>query len=190
MSTLSIAPEVVPTSGTTVRRAATSRHLRSVPSFDFASPVEAIGLEPAARDVAPELRVAPAPVPPVALVPAQRRPAVAPAAAAVSRHAVRPARAAVRLTRRGRAVITLTVVGIAVAALVTLGGGWAMASLGGGTAEPVRTVQVQPGDTLYDIASDVAAPGHVREMVYEIKSLNHLPSSTISEGQKLAVPRG
>ena len=189
MSTLSIAPQVATTgSSTTSGRASTSRHLRSVPSFDFTAPVEAIGFEPAAREAVP---VAPeAPTVPVALVPAQRRPVGVAPLAPVARHAVRPARAAVRLTRRGRALVTLTFVGIAVAALVTLGGGWAVASLGGGTAEPVRTVQVQPGDTLYDIASDVAAPGHVREMVYEIKALNDLPSSTISEGQKLAVPRG
>ena len=69
-------------------------------------------------------------------------------------------------------------------------GGWATATLTGGTPEPVRVIEVAPGDTLYDIAADLAEPGEIREMVHRIQQLNSLPGAQITEGQKLAVPRG
>jgi hypothetical protein len=95
----------------------------------------------------------------------------------------------VRLTRRGRVVAVLVFLGLALAAM-TLMGGWATATLDGGTPEPVRVVEVAPGDTLYDIAADLAQPGEVRAMVHKIQELNSLPGASIEEGQKLAVPRG
>jgi hypothetical protein len=95
----------------------------------------------------------------------------------------------VRLTRRGRVILTLVFLGVALGLMVTFGG-WATATLTGGTPDPVRVVEVQPGQTLYDIAGSVARPGHVREMVYKIEELNSLPSATIESGQKLAIPQG
>ena len=94
-----------------------------------------------------------------------------------------------RLTRRGRVVLTLVFLAVALGLMVTFGG-WATATLTGGTPDPVRVVEVQPGQTLYDIAGSVAKPGHVREMVYKIEELNSLPSATIESGQKLAIPQG
>jgi hypothetical protein len=102
-----------------------------------------------------------------------------------SRRAAAPA----RLTRRGRAVLVLLFLTIALGLMIPFGG-WATATLTGGSPEPVRVVEVQPGQTLYDIAGQVAKPGHIREMVYRIEELNSLPSATISEGQKLAIPKG
>ncbi|MCW2847527.1 MAG: Peptidoglycan-binding LysM [Marmoricola sp.] len=101
----------------------------------------------------------------------------------------RPVPRTVRLTRRGRLVALLAFVGIALA-LMTVFGGWATASLTGGTPEPVRVIEVAPGDTLYDIAADLAQPGQIRTMVHRIQELNSLPGGQITEGQKLAVPRG
>ena len=101
----------------------------------------------------------------------------------------KPAPRAVRLTRRGRVVIVLTFLAVALALMVPYGG-WATATLTGGTPEPVRIVEVHPGDTLYGIAGDLAEPGHVREMVNRIQELNSLPGGQITEGQKLAVPKG
>jgi hypothetical protein len=101
----------------------------------------------------------------------------------------RPAPRAVRLTGRGRAVFVLAFLGLALGLMVVFGG-WATATLTGGTPDPVRVVEVQPGQNLYDIAGQVAKPGHVREMVYKIEEMNSLPSATISEGQKLAIPQG
>jgi len=110
-------------------------------------------------------------------------------------HAVAPTKqksapaTAVRLTRRGRLVLVLAFLAIAVALMIPLGG-WATASLTGGTPEPVRIVEVGPGDTLYGIAADLAEPGEIRAMVHRIQELNSLPGGLIAEGQKLAVPRG
>jgi len=96
---------------------------------------------------------------------------------------------AVRLTRRGRLVLVLAFLGLAVALTIPLSG-WATATLTGGSAEPVRVIEVAPGETLYGIAGDLAEPGEIREMVHRIQELNSLPGAQISEGQKLAVPRG
>ena len=100
-----------------------------------------------------------------------------------------PAPAAVRLTRRGRLVLVLAFLGLAVALMIPMSG-WATASLTGGSPEPVRVVEVAPGDTLYGIAAELAEPGEIRAMVHRIQELNSLPGGQISEGQKLAVPRG
>ena len=99
------------------------------------------------------------------------------------------ARRAVRLTRRGRLVVVLTFLALALALMLPLSG-WATATLTGGSPTPVRIVEVQPGDTLYGIAGDLAKPGEIREMVHRIQQLNSLPGGQITEGQKLAVPRG
>jgi LysM repeat protein len=53
----------------------------------------------------------------------------------------------------------------------------------------VRVVEVQPGDTLYGIAGQVAEPGHVRDMVLHIQQLNSLSGATLQVGQKLAIPK-
>jgi hypothetical protein len=106
--------------------------------------------------------------------------------------AVKPRTAApraVRMTRRGRVVALLAFLAIALGVMTALGG-WATASLSGGAPEPVRVIEVAPGDTLYDIAADLAQPGQIRAMVHRIQELNSLPGASISEGQKLAVPRG
>jgi hypothetical protein len=100
-----------------------------------------------------------------------------------------PPPAAVRLTRRGRLVLVLAFLALAVALMIPMSG-WATASLTGGTPEPVRVVEVAPGDTLYGIAADLAEPGEIRTMVHRIQELNSLPGGQIEEGQKLAVPRG
>lgn len=102
---------------------------------------------------------------------------------------VRPVRQRVRITRRGRVVATLVFLGVALTLMATMGG-WAVASLSGGTPESVRVVEVAPGETLYGIAGALAEPGEIREMVHRIQELNSLSGSQISEGQKLAVPRG
>ena len=100
-----------------------------------------------------------------------------------------PVHTAVRLTRRGRLVLMLAFLGLAVALTIPMAG-LATASLSGGTPEPVRVVQVAPGDTLYGIAAEIAEPGEIRAMVHRIQELNSLPGAQIEEGQKLAVPRG
>jgi predicted Zn-dependent protease len=95
--------------------------------------------------------------------------------------------APVRLTRRGRVVVLLAALAVALVAMVTLGG-MAIATRDGGTPPPVHVVEVQPGDTLYAIAGQIAKPGHVRDMVQQIEDLNSLPDASLQAGQKLALP--
>ena len=104
----------------------------------------------------------------------------------------RPARAAstpVRLTRRGRVTVTVLFLGLLMATLVVFG---ARSAASGEAGTPVRThtVQVGQGDTLWEIASKVAAPGKTREMVLKIEELNALSSPALREGQRIAVPVG
>jgi hypothetical protein len=105
----------------------------------------------------------------------------------------RPARLArrstVRLTQRGRVVFVLTFLAAAFVVMVAFGG-WATATHDTGTPDPVRVVEVEPGDTLYDIAGRVAEPGKVREMVHQIQQLNSLSGGGLQVGQKIAIPKG
>ena len=107
--------------------------------------------------------------------------------------AQRPSRRAAalphRLTRRGRTVLVLAFLAIALGLMIPFGG-WATATLTGGTPDPVRVVEVQPGQTLYDIAGQVAKPGHIREMVYRIEELNSLPVGHHLRGPEARHPRG
>lgn len=95
----------------------------------------------------------------------------------------------VRLTRRGRIVVLFAFLAAALIVMMSLGG-WATATHDGGTPERVRIVEVQPGDTLYGIAGNLAEPGEIREMVHVIKELNSLPGASLEVGQKIAVPLG
>ena len=102
---------------------------------------------------------------------------------------MRVRRASVRLTRRGRVVFVLAFLAMAFTVMVAFGG-WATATHDAGTPDPVRVIEVQEGDTLYDIAGRVAEPGQVREMVHEIQQLNSLSGGGLQAGQKLAIPAG
>lgn len=93
----------------------------------------------------------------------------------------------VQLTRRGRLVLTLLFLGLVLAAL-TFFGSTSAASGEAGEPIPTSTVTVQEGDTLWEIASTVAAPGEVRAMVHHIEELNALSGASLSIGQKLAIP--
>jgi LysM repeat protein len=93
----------------------------------------------------------------------------------------------VRLTRRGQIAAVLVLLGLLLAVL-TVYGSHSAATGEAGTPVPTRTVEVGQGDTLWAIASETAAPGHVREMVHQIQELNALPSSALQVGQEIAVP--
>lgn len=97
--------------------------------------------------------------------------------------------APVRLTRRGRVVAVLLLLGILLAMLIAFGSHSA-ATGDAGVPVQTRTIEVGEGDTLWGIASDVAKPGEVREMVKQIGELNALSGSALSVGQEIAVPVG
>lgn len=99
----------------------------------------------------------------------------------------RTEQAPLRLTRRGRLVVTMFLTVLIVAMFVVFGGA-SVATREGGVSEPVRVVEVEEGQTLWQIAATVAEPGQTGEMVYRIRELNSLPGSGLVEGQELAVP--
>lgn len=109
--------------------------------------------------------------------------AVAPAAVVVARKRA-------RLTRRGQLVL------IALSAVVALAVAGLLMSRTGGTAtepsEPVgqRSIVVQPGQTLWSIAKDVAPGRDIREVIYEIRRINGLDSAMVRSGQTLELPTG
>ncbi len=92
-----------------------------------------------------------------------------------------------RLTRRGRLVV-FTLGLLLVLALSVLWGSGSVATEQPGSAEPTLVVQVQPGDTLYDLAASLTTDGDVNAMVERIEDLNRLESSMLYAGQKLRVP--
>ena len=103
----------------------------------------------------------------------------------------RPAGAAVQLTRRGRVVILLVLVAVGVALMMALTGLVGGAAAGTGPAHPAtRTIVVQPGQTLWSIARDVAPNADRRETIARIIQLNALPASGVSAGERIAVPAG
>jgi len=93
----------------------------------------------------------------------------------------------VRLTRRGRLVVFLLAFGLVVGAAVALAAG-SVATRKQGAAPEVEVITVAPGDTLWDIASDAAAGGDVRDMMQRIEELNAIDASLVYVGQELRVP--
>ena len=91
-----------------------------------------------------------------------------------------------RLTRRGR----LVVFALGFLVLVAIGVAFAGGSMATEEKEPTEVVVVAPGDTLWQLASDVADDGDVRDMMDHIVSLNDLDSVALAAGQRLEVPLG
>jgi nucleoid-associated protein YgaU len=110
-----------------------------------------------------------------------------PAAGAV-RGGCAPVPASVRLTRRGRRFVAALALGGAVAL------GASIAPLVDGDDGGLRlagegSVVVQPGDTVWSIAGEVAGDGRdVRVVVDAIEELNDLEGSVVVPGQVLELP--
>jgi hypothetical protein len=94
-----------------------------------------------------------------------------------------------RLTTRGRAVFaTLAVVPLVIVGLVLgLGAGGAVATRDAGT-ESLTWVTVDPGQSLWDIAADIAPAEDPREFAAQVAAFNQLDSTVIQPGQELAIP--
>jgi len=104
-----------------------------------------------------------------------------------TQHAV-PTR--LRLTRRGRLVfgtlLTLLVSAI-LAGIATLGATQAAASNEVGGAD-FGYVVVQPGETLWSVATELDPASDPRDLIAEIVRLNQLEGSGVQAGQPIAVP--
>jgi hypothetical protein len=105
----------------------------------------------------------------------------------------RPVRAAgasrrrVRVTRRGRLVLVL----VAAAALlfaISFGRTGSQAATATGTGPSLQQTTVQPGETLWVVAQRIAPKNDPREVIAQIRRINHLQSSTLRAGQQLLLP--
>jgi hypothetical protein len=94
-----------------------------------------------------------------------------------------------RLTPRGRRVLlTLAATPLVIAALFfALNGGGATATLSGSTQE-FTYVTVEAGQSLWQLAEQLAPNADPREVIARIVQLNQLESSDVGAGQELAIP--
>lgn len=96
-----------------------------------------------------------------------------------------PAAAPLRLTRRGMLALVFATV---LTGLVLLAVAWASAPGGagaGGRTGAAGSVMVQPGDTLWSIAQRTAPQRDPRQVVDQLRRLNHLNSVALTPGQTL-----
>jgi hypothetical protein len=101
----------------------------------------------------------------------------------------RPASGTVQLTRRGRLVLLVALVAAGIALMLAVSGLAGGAAAGTTPTRPAsRTIVVQPGQTLWSIARDIAPNADRRDTIARIVELNALPSSAVSAGERIAVP--
>lgn len=92
-----------------------------------------------------------------------------------------------RLTRRGRLVVFALALAVVLGIGVALAAG-SMATPEPGAREATSVVTVGTGETLWDIAAEIASDGEVRDMIARIERLNGLDSTMLVAGQRLQVP--
>lgn len=114
---------------------------------------------------------------------------------AVIRSAARPGRpvpptvpaSGLRLTRRGRLVLVALVAFVVV--VVALAGAASVSAVTSAPEGPATaTVVVAPGQTLWEVAEEVAPDEDPRDVIAAIAELNDLPGSIVAPGQSLIVP--
>jgi LysM repeat protein len=93
----------------------------------------------------------------------------------------------VRLTRRGQAVVVMAALAFVLMAGFFLGS-VAVGTDEAGQAPATEIVMVEPGQSLWSIASELTTEGDVRSTMREIERLNALDTVALSAGQKLRVP--
>lgn len=95
--------------------------------------------------------------------------------------------AGLRLTRRGRLVLVLLAM-LLLAPMVT----WGATAVASSPGEPteVRVHAVQPGETLWGFAQEVARPGEdVRHAVSRLQELNEMSTGSVRVGELLLLPK-
>jgi LysM repeat protein len=87
------------------------------------------------------------------------------------------------LLRRVTALVTAVVV-----VLVLTAGVFAVVRAVGSSPVPTRTISVQPGQSLWQVAAATSPGADVGDTVSQIRSLNHLGDTMLTPGQTLLVP--
>lgn len=99
-----------------------------------------------------------------------------------------PLAASLQLTRRGRVAVLVAAL-LTLAVLVVTLGSSTTATGDAGSAAPTHTVTVEPGDTLWKLATEANPRGDIRQTVDDIMRLNSLPSAGgLQMGSEIAVP--
>ncbi len=98
-----------------------------------------------------------------------------------------PETTVLRLTRRGRVAVVLAAL-LTMAVLVVALGSSTTATDGAGDPVPAEMVTVQPGDTLWKLATEANPNGDIRQTVDDIMSLNSLDTAHLPMGEEVAVP--
>jgi nucleoid-associated protein YgaU len=145
---------------------------------------------PAASTTATRRHVSPRPVPrrPVGSRSCGRRPVTETGVGVARADDVRTTRVPAAVYRRRR-LVALAAVTFVASVVVILAGrvGHADAELDGPPPAPEVYV-VQPGDTLWSIATSLNGDGDVRSVIDEIQQLNGLNSAVLVPGQTLLLP--
>jgi hypothetical protein len=105
-----------------------------------------------------------------------------------TRPASRPAPPArTRITRRGRLVL-LVLSAVILLAVISVGRAGSQAATAPESGPALTQTTVQQGETLWTVAQRIA-PGHdPREVVAQLRRINHLPTSSLRVGQQLLLP--
>ena len=98
-----------------------------------------------------------------------------------------PAARRTRITRRGRLVLLVLAVGLLLAA-ISMGRTGSQAATAVENGPSLQQTTVQPGETLWSVAQRIAPKNDPREIVAQIRRINHLPSSGLQVGQQLLLP--
>ena len=94
-----------------------------------------------------------------------------------------------RITRRGRVVLTLLIaIPLAIGAAVAGVGAVGAAAGSHSSTATFQYVTVEPGESLWQVAQEVAPAADPRDVVADILTLNNLSSGEVQPGQRLAIP--
>jgi hypothetical protein len=114
-----------------------------------------------------------------------------PGAVAIGRNSFVGAKAVpkshLRMTARGRGVL-LTLVAAPLVVLALYFGINAGGAIATGASTPLSTVTVAQGETLWQLARQLAPSADPRDVIADVMSVNRLSSTDVQPGQKLAIP--
>jgi len=91
-----------------------------------------------------------------------------------------------RLTRRGLVALVMATTVLAVALLLAGYASWRPAATTPHVAAGA-TVRVEPGDTLWSIAGRIAPQRDPRDVIDQLRQLNHLSTPDVAAGQVLRI---
>jgi LysM repeat protein len=103
------------------------------------------------------------------------------------RVAVKRAIPRLRMTKRGRAVL-LVLIATPLVIIALLAGTNAGGANAGSHSTPLASVTVAGGQTLWQLAREIAPSSDPRDVVADIMSTNHLQSADVQPGDKLEIP--